>query len=178
MKSATDNWVEVEAASRAVLSEDIVSFIEACRKGPEPDSQLISVLHRVQTHFGYLRQEHLDAVAQLMQIPAAKVAGVASFYHYFRLQPCGRFIVRVCMGTACYVKGAEPVMARFKQELGIDVGETSKDGLFTLEICRCIGTCGMAPVVMIDEEVYSEMTPDKVPDLLNRYIEKARQIPS
>jgi len=130
--TATDNWEEVQAACRAALTEDIVGFIETCRNGPEPASRLISVLHKVQGHFGHLGTEQLDAVSQLLGVPAAKVAGVATFYHFFRLQPQGRFMISICMGTACYVKGADKVAAKFKDELGIDFGQTTTDGLFSL----------------------------------------------
>ena len=110
-----------------------------------------------------------------MQVPAAKVAGVASFYHFFRLQPRGRFIINVCLGTACYVKGADRVARKLIEELGITWGETSKDGIFTLEQARCLGTCGLAPVVMIGEEVHGQVTPDQVPGILEKYLRKARE---
>ena len=115
---------------------------------------------------GYLATPQLDAVAQLMQIPAAKVAGVASFYHFFRLQPRGRFMINVCLGTACYVKGVDKVAERLRDELGISWGETSKDGLFTLEGSRCLGTCGLAPVMMIGDDMHGQVTPDQVPGIL------------
>ncbi len=173
-KPGTDNWTEVEAAARLVLGEPIVALIQKFRAEPHPESQLIAVLHRVQSEFGYLADAHLDAVAQLMQIPAAKVAGVASFYHFFRLKPRGKYMINVCLGTACYVKGAERVAQKVIDELGISWGETSKDGVFTLEGSRCLGTCGLAPVVMIDDEIHGEVTPDQVPTLLEKYIKKAR----
>ena len=110
-----------------------------------------------------------------MQVPAAKVAGVASFYHFFRLQPRGRFVINVCLGTACYVKGADRVAQKVMEELGITWGETSKDGIFTLEAARCLGTCGLAPVVMIGEEIHGNVTPDQVPALLEKYLKKARE---
>jgi NADH:ubiquinone oxidoreductase subunit E len=199
----TDNWQDVEATARRVLGEKIVQFIDECRgkgTGPicrdqplagarpegashksdlspstaEQSSQLVAVLHRVQAQFGYLAEAHLDAVAQLMQIPAAKVAGVAGFYHYFRLQPRGKFVISVCLGTACYVKGADRVAQRLIDELGITFGETSTDGIFTLQAARCLGTCGLAPVVMVEDEVHPEVTPDQVPLILEKYLEKAR----
>jgi NADH:ubiquinone oxidoreductase subunit E len=173
--TSTNNWEEVQAVAKAALTEPIVRYIEQCIAGPEPASQLISVLHKVQNHFGYLGAEQLDAVAQLLQVPAAKVAGVASFYHFFRLQPHGRFQINVCLGTACYVKGAERVAQKIMDELGITWGETSKDGVFTLEGSRCLGTCGLAPVVMIDNEVHASVTPDQVPAILEKYIDRARQ---
>ncbi len=169
-----DNWTEVKSTAEAALTPEMVAYIEECRKSEQPHSNLISVLHKVQEHYGYLSTEALDAVAQLLQVPAAKVAGVATFYHYFRLKPCGKFIIRVCLGTACYVKGGERVAQRFKEELGIDFGETSTDGLFSLEASRCLGTCGLAPVVMIGEQVHAQVTPDQVPAIIEKYIEQTR----
>lgn len=164
--ATTDNWAQVEAAAQAALTPEIVSFIAACRAKPHPESHLIAVLHRVQEHFGYLGQAQMDAVAQLLRVPAARVSGVATFYHYFRLQPRGRFMINVCMGTACYVKGADRVAARFREELGIDFGQTTTDGQFSLHDAACLGTCGLAPVVMINDKVYPRVTPDQVPGLL------------
>jgi NADH:ubiquinone oxidoreductase subunit E len=175
MSTTTDNWDQVRATAAEKLSDEIVAFIETCRAGPQPESQLIAVLHRVQDHFGHLAGEQLDAVAQLLQVPAAKVAGVASFYHFFRLKPRGRFMINICMGTACYVNGADRVAQRMTEELGISWGETSSDGLFTLEGSRCLGTCGLAPVVMIDGEIYGNVTPDQVPIILEKYLEKSRR---
>jgi NADH-quinone oxidoreductase E subunit len=175
MSTCTDNWKQVEASSKAALTESIVAYIDECGRRDRPESNLISVLHKVQDHFGYLSADSLDAVAQLLHVPAAKVSGVASFYHYFRLRPCGRFIIRVCLGTACYVKGAERIAQEFKKELGIDFGETTTDGLFSLEVSRCLGTCGLAPVVMIGEDVYAQVTPDQVPAILKKYFEATRR---
>jgi NADH:ubiquinone oxidoreductase subunit E len=172
--TATDNWEEVQESCQAALTEDIVHFIETCRQGPNPTSQLISVLHRVQEHFGYLGAEQLDAVAHLLKVPSAKVTGVATFYHLFRLQPCGRFMISVCMGTACYVKGADKVAAKFKDELGIDFGQTTTDGLFSLHEAHCVGTCGLAPVVVINDDVYAKVTPDQVPALLEKTVAKTK----
>ena len=169
-----DNWQAVEAAAKIVLGEPLVAFIQQCRTEPHPESQLIAVLHKVQAHFGHLGQAHLDAVAQLMQVPAAKVSGVADFYHFFRLKPRGKFMINVCLGTACYVKGADRVAQKVIDELGITWGETSKDGVFTLEGSRCLGTCGLAPVVMIDDQIHGDVTPDQVPALLEKYLKKSR----
>jgi NADH:ubiquinone oxidoreductase subunit E len=170
----TDNWEHVKAAAQLVLGEQITAAIEKYMAEPHPESQLIAVLHNVQAEFGYLSDTHLNAVAQLMQVPAAKVAGVAGFYHFFRLRPRGKFMINVCLGTACYVKGAERVAQKVIDELGITWGETSKDGVFTLEASRCLGTCGLAPVVMIDDQIHGEVTPDQVPALLEKYLKKAR----
>jgi NADH:ubiquinone oxidoreductase subunit E len=103
------------------------------------------------------------------------VAGVASFYHFFRLKPRGRFMINVCLGTACYVNGADRVAQRVMDELGITWGETSSDGVFTLEGSRCLGTCGLAPVVMVDDQIHGNVTPDQVPIILEEYLKKARE---
>jgi NADH:ubiquinone oxidoreductase subunit E len=174
MSCCSKSWEEVQAAGRAALPESVVEYIEKCRGLPHPESRLISVLHKVQGHFGYLGREQMDAVAQLLQVPAAKVTGVATFYHFFRLQPRGRFVITVCMGTACYVKGAERVADRLREELGIDFGETTKDGMFTLESAHCLGTCGLAPVITIEEGVFGQVTPDQIPGLLEKTIRESR----
>lgn len=171
----TDNWPELERGYRAMLPEDVLAFIDGNRDREHSESLLIATLHMVQDHFGHLGPGHLEAVAQLMQIPLAKVTGVATFYHYFRLQPRGRFLINVCLGTACYVKGAEKVAQKLMDELGIHFGETSKDGVFSLESTRCVGTCGLAPVVMIGEEVHGPLAPGQVPALLETYLARAAE---
>lgn len=176
--ASCDNWPQVEAASVAVLPKAIVKYIEKCAALAHPESNLISVLHKVQDHFGYLGAAQLDAVAQLLRVPASKVSGVATFYHFFRLRPKGRFIISVCMGTACYVKGASQIAERVKQELAIEYGQTTSDGVFSLTESRCLGTCGLAPVVMIDEQVHGKLTPNMIPSLLEQYREKARKEPA
>lgn len=175
--ASTDNWPEVKAVCERVLGEDLVAFIEQCRQSSEPHSHLIAVLHRVQAKFGYLGASQLDAVAHLMQIPAAKVSGVASFYHYFRLQPRGKFIISLCLGTACYVKGADRLAEKLSEDLGIHFGETTSDGLFTLEGARCLGACSLAPVLLVNEDMHGMVTPDQIPIILDRYIRQAKGEP-
>ncbi|MCU0236115.1 MAG: NADH-quinone oxidoreductase subunit NuoE [Acidobacteria bacterium] len=165
---------QVMEQSRAMLPADIVEYIEAVRNRPHPDSQLISVLHKVQHHFGHLDRTHMDAVAHLLGVPAAKISGVATFYHFFRLTPRGQYVINVCMGTACYVKGADKVLEKIREELGIDLGETTRDGLFSLEESRCLGTCGLAPVLMINEEVHAKVSPEQIPALLHKYASQPR----
>lgn len=177
MKTATntDNWALVEADAKLHLPESVVELIEKARQDANPESYLISILHMVQEHFGYLATDKLDAVAQLLQVPAAKVSGVATFYHFFRLAPSGKHTINVCLGTACYVKGANDVAERLKEELGVELGETGKDGMFTLQATRCLGTCGLAPVVMIDDTIYGQVLPDQIPALLEKYRAKSRK---
>jgi len=171
----TDNRAEVRAAAVTALTPEIVEFIEECAADKNPQSHLIRVLHKVQGHYGYLGAEQMDAVAQLLQVPASRVTGVATFYHFFRLEPRGKFMVSVCMGTACYVKGAERVADRLQEELGIRFGETTKDNLFSLEATRCLGTCGLAPVVMIEDKVFGCVEPDQIPGIIGKYTKMAQE---
>jgi NADH-quinone oxidoreductase E subunit len=152
--------------SKSILSTDTVRFIEDCLKREQPQSYLISVLQRVQTEQGYLSRESLDEVSQLMQIPSAKVTGVATFYHFFNFAPKGRHKVTVCMGTACFVRGADKVLERLKEMLSIPAGETTKDGEFSIECARCLGACALAPVVLVNERVYGNVQPGQVEKIL------------
>lgn len=153
----------------SVLTDDIVAYIEECRSREHNESYLISVLQKIQSAKGYLSRESMDEVSQLMQIPAATVTGVATFYHYFSFKPRGLHRVTVCLGTACFVRGADKVLARFKLELGIDDGETTPDGLFSIECARCLGACALAPVVTVGEKVYANVKPGDVKKILKEY---------
>ena len=139
----TELLIAEQEKARAVLPEHVVVYVEHCCGTEHPHSYLIPVLHKVQDHFGYLAQEHMDAVSTLMQIPAAKVTGVASFYHYFTFTPRGEHQISLCMGTACFVKGAGEVLDKLKDLLGIEVGETTPDGLFSIDVARCVGACAL-----------------------------------
>ncbi|MGE5479205.1 MAG: NADH-quinone oxidoreductase subunit NuoE [Chloroflexota bacterium] len=150
------------------LDQDIIDYIKSCREKEHPESYLISVMHKVQGRYGFLSEIHMDELAHLLGVPTSTVYGVATFYHYFRLKPRGKYQISVCLGTACFVKGAEDVLQNFRNELGIELGETTSDGLFSLEGTRCIGVCALAPVVTINDEVYSKMLPNQVPEILNR----------
>jgi NADH:ubiquinone oxidoreductase subunit E len=155
--------------AKAVLPESVIGYIEDCAKKKNPNSHLISVLHKVQDHFGYLAKEHMDAVSVLMQIPAAKVTGVASFYHFFNFTPRGKHRVSLCMGTACFVKGAGKVLDKLQELLGIKIGETTTDNLFSIDVARCVGACALAPVMIVDEKVYAEVKPEQVAKILGEY---------
>lgn len=153
------------------LAEDIVAYIDACKQEEHGDSFLISILHRIQGQYGWLAQEHMNEVAQRLQVPNATVSGVATFYHFFRLKPQGRYHISICLGTACFVKGASKVLAAFESELGITLGESTPDGLFSLEVSRCLGVCALAPVVTLNEETHSQVTPGQVPELIRKATE-------
>jgi len=144
------------------LDPELQDFIASCRKREHHDSFLITVLHKVQARYGFLSFEHMQEVAELLGVPASTVSGVATFYHFFRLKPQGKYKVVFCMGTACYVRGVAAIIDAFKNELGVELGETTQDGLFSLEATRCLGVCGLAPVVMINENVFGKLTPASV----------------
>ena len=145
------------------------AFMVGMCKQPNPESQLIAILHKAQELYGYLDKAVLDEIALTMNIPTAHIWGVATFYHYFHLAPKGKHIISVCLGTACYVKGAQDVLDAIKQELKIDIGATTEDKLFSLQEARCLGACGLAPVVMIDEKIYGGLTPHKAIELLRGF---------
>jgi len=158
-----------EDKARAALPVDVVRFIGECCAKDRPESHLIAVLHQVQNKLGYLGKEHIDAVSVLMQIPASKVTGVASFYHYFSFSPRGKNRISLCLGTACFVKGAGKVLDKLKNLLGIDVGQTTKDSLFSIDVARCVGACALAPVMIVNDKVYAEVKPDQVAKILGEY---------
>ncbi len=130
---------------------------------------LIPVLQIAQGIFGYLPEPALKRIALAMGKSYSEVAGVVSFYAFFSTHPRGKHVVRVCLGTACYVRGGKLVLETMRKELGIEVGETSKDGMFSLEVARCFGACGLAPAMCIDEEVYKRVRPAKIREILASY---------
>ncbi|RKY05673.1 NADH-quinone oxidoreductase subunit NuoE [Candidatus Poribacteria bacterium] len=130
---------------------------------------LIPILQDIQDVFGYLPKEALERVSRRLKIPMSRVFGVVTFYSQFYLQPRGRHTIKLCMGTACHVRGAPRVLQRIKEVLGIDEGETTPDLKFTLEIVRCLGTCFLAPVMMIDNNYYGKLTPQRVERILKEY---------
>ncbi|MGE5675333.1 MAG: NAD(P)H-dependent oxidoreductase subunit E [Mycobacterium leprae] len=119
---------------------------------------LIAVLHKAQQLFGFLPPEVQDHIAQGLKLPPSEVYGVVTFYNLFNTEPVGKYPISVCMGTACYVRGADRILAELQSELAIEPGQVSADGLFSLEVCRCIGACGLAPVITVAGEVHGKVT--------------------
>ena len=132
---------------------------------------LIPVLHEAQELYGYLPLEVQRTIAEELDIPLAEVYGVVSFYAQFTTNPKGKYRISVCMGTACYVKGAGEILDKLKTRLSIDVGECTEDGKYSLDACRCIGACGLAPVVTINDEVFGKLLVDDVDSIIDRYDE-------
>ena len=146
----------------AELDKVIVSL-----KGQE--GAVMRSLQGAQDIFGCVTKDIQVRIAEGLNVPLAEVYGVATFYSQFSLEACGQYIIGVCMGTACYVKGAKDVLEKVSETLATPVGKTSPDGLFTIRDTRCLGACGLAPVMMINDDVYGRLTPDKVPGILASY---------
>lgn len=155
--------------------EELKVFITDCNSKDNPQSYLIAVLHKTQELWQYLPRKIMDIISEEMQIPTAHIWGVATFYHYFNLTPPGEFVLQVCLGTACYVKGAGDVMDAIKEKLGIEVGEITDDGVFSLHGARCLGACGLAPVIMVNDKIHGNLTPDSVKKLLDDYRKKSNK---
>ena len=127
---------------------------------------LIQVLHRAQEIYGYLPVDIQQLIAETLDVPLSEVSGVSSFYSLFTTKPRGEYTIRVCLGTACYVRGGQDIVKKLRQTLGIEVGETTPDGKFTLDVMRCIGACGLAPAITVNETVMRQVNPDKVGRIL------------
>jgi len=152
------------------LSEHTTGIIkDACKQFDNKESELINVLHTVQGKLGYLPAEVQEVIASELNMSVAKIYGVVTFYSFFTMIPKGEHPVSVCMGTACYVRGADQVLNEFKRRLKIEVGQTSTDGKFSLSSLRCVGACGLAPVVMVGEKVYGRVSPQQVKEIIEEY---------
>jgi len=145
---------------------ELKKFIEENKTTPGP---LIQVLHKAQSIFGYLPAEVQKFISFQLNVPLSEIYGVVTFYNFFRTEPIGDHVINVCTGTACHVKGANDLINVLKKELGVEVGGTTKDGMFTLSTARCFGACGLAPVMVIDEEVYGRLSPQKALNILNEF---------
>lgn len=148
---------------------DIDAINVILQKFPEIKGNLIGILHDVQNHFHYLPEAELRYISKKTEIPITQIYSIVTFYNRFSLKPKGKNEVCVCLGTACHVKGAEKVMNEIKGQLNIDKGETTADMIFSLEEVRCIGACGLAPAVVINEETFGQVTPKQVGKILSKY---------
>lgn len=132
-------------------------------------SQLMHILNETQNIYGYIPMRAQKIISEELNVPMAEIYGVITFYSRFSLEPKGKYNIAVCLGTACYVKGSQAVLDKIKEILGIDVGQVTADGKFSLEATRCIGACGLAPVMTINEEVYGKLDPSMIKDILAKY---------
>lgn len=147
--------------------KQLKAVIEECK---DDKSMLMHVMQQAQAIYGYLPYEVQVMIAEGMDIPLEKVYGVSTFYAQFALSPKGEYNISVCLGTACYVKGAQELIDKLQEQLGIGPEECSDDGRFSLEACRCIGACGLAPVLTVNDEVYGKLTGDDIPGILAKYM--------
>ena len=157
-------------AKEQKLACNVVEQVEAiCDKHGNKPGELINILHESQSMYGYLPEEMQRIIARKLNIPASKVYGVVTFYSFFTMTPKGKHPISVCLGTACYVRGSEKLLEEIKRILKIEVGETTPDGKFSLDCLRCVGACGLAPVVTIGEKVYGRLQPKDVQKILDEF---------
>jgi len=167
----TKEQVKEPAAADEVLTPELEAFI---RKWKNEPGNLIMVLHKVQEHFGYVPRPAAFQVAEQLGIPLAKVYGVLTFYHFFKLTKPGRFQISVCMGTACYLKGAADLLQELENILGVGLNTVTPDGLFSVEAVRCLGCCGLAPVMSVNGTMHGNLKREDVAGIVAQYQAKAR----
>lgn len=155
------------------IRADVRKKIEdICQSYANEPSPLMMILSDVQKQFGYIPLEVQEVISQKTGIPVAEIYGVVTFYSFFSLKPKGKYVVGICLGTACYVKNSQAVLDKFHQLLGAGPGETTEDGLFTIEAIRCIGACALAPALSVNGKVYPKVTPDQVQKIIDEYRSK------
>lgn len=165
-------WQMAEVKEIEVLTPDVrEKLTEIIERFKGTEGCLISVLHETQEYLGYVPYDVQKFVAEGLNIPLSEVYGVVTFYSRFTIKPTGKYKIGVCLGTACYVKGSDKVLAKVEEMLGIKAGQTSHDGLYSIEATRCIGACGLAPVITINEDVYGKLAANQVADILAKYHE-------
>ncbi|MFH0702411.1 MAG: NAD(P)H-dependent oxidoreductase subunit E [bacterium] len=148
------------------LSNELIEFIETWKTKP---GNLIMILQKIQEEYGYIRRDNISELSKILGISQAKILGVCTFYHFFKLEAPGKNKISVCTGTACYLKGAGKILEEIKKELNIDIGQITENGKFSLEAVRCIGCCGLAPVMTINGEVFGKLEAKKVKNILKKF---------
>ncbi|MBN2434053.1 MAG: NAD(P)H-dependent oxidoreductase subunit E [Spirochaetes bacterium] len=148
------------------LSAELNQFISEWKEKP---GNLIMILHRVQEEYGYIPREVALELSRMLDVPLAKIYGVITFYHFFKLTKPGKNIIQVCMGTACYLKGGGDLISELERLLGLPVNGTTDDGEFSLEAVRCIGCCGLAPVMTVNGEVFGKITTEQLPGVISKF---------
>ena len=158
--------MSTEVVKPVDLPASLIDFIGTWK---EKQGNLIMVLHKVQEHYGYVPRRVAMEVARLLDVPLPKIYGVVTFYHFFKLQKPGKYNIQVCLGTACYLKGGEDIINELEEILGIGVNSVTEDGLFSIEAVRCVGCCGLAPVLVIGPEVYGKLKKDDIAGIIAKY---------
>ena len=148
------------------MTPELKAFVESWKSKP---GNLIMVLHQVQQAYGYIPRNIAIEISEMLGVPLAKIYGVVTFYNFFKLQKAGKYIVQVCLGTACYLRGGDDIIKEFEKQLGVGLNATTADGLFSVEAVRCLGCCGLAPVVVVNGEVYGKLTKGDVAGIIEKY---------
>lgn len=148
------------------MTLDLRAFIEEWKDKP---GNLIMVLHKVQQTYGYIPREIAIETSELLKVPLAKIYGVVTFYNFFKLQKAGKYIIQVCLGTACYLRGGDDLIKEFERQLGVGVNTTTSDGLFSIEAVRCLGCCGLAPVAVVNGDVHGKLETKDVAGIIEKY---------
>ena len=148
------------------MTPEISAFIEEWKSKP---GNLIMVLHQVQQTYGYIPRNIAIEISERLSVPLAKIYGVVTFYNFFKLEKAGKYKIQVCLGTACYIRGGDDLLKALEQELGIGLNSTTPDGLFSIEAVRCLGCCGLAPVIVVNGNVHGRLTAKDVPAIIEQY---------
>ena len=148
------------------MTPEISAFIEEWKSKP---GNLIMVLHQVQQTYGYIPRNIAIEISERLSVPLAKIYGVVTFYNFFKLENAGKYKIQVCLGTACYIRGGDDLLKALEKELGIGLNSTTPDGLFSIEAVRCLGCCGLAPVIVVNGNVHGRLTAKDVPAIIEQY---------
>ena len=158
--------MSVQTAAEVGFSQELLAFIEDWKKKP---GNLIMVLHKVQEEQGFISRQAAIKVSDLLEVPLAKVYGVITFYHFFKTTKPGKYNIQVCMGTACYLKGADDLLQELEDLLGVGINQVTDDGIFSFESVRCVGCCGLAPVLIVGNEVFGKLEKDSLPEIIAKF---------
>ncbi len=161
--------MSVTSVEEIKFSDELISFIDEWKNQP---GNLIMILHRVQEEFSYIPRASAKKISEMLDVSLAKIYGVITFYHYFKLDKPGEHNIQVCIGTACYLQGGEDMIEELESILGIGVNQVTEDGKFSIEAVRCVGCCGLSPVVVIGDKVFGKLTKKKLPEVLSNFENK------
>lgn len=154
------------STSEIAFSPELTAFIEECKSNP---GSLIMMLHRIQQEFTYIPREAAEKLSRMIGLPLAKIYGVITFYHFFKTTKPGKNRISICLGTACYLKGGQEILDEARSILSIDEGEVTPDGQFSVDPVRCVGCCGLAPVLTVGDEVYGKLVKEQLPEIIAKY---------
>ncbi|MDD4956356.1 MAG: NAD(P)H-dependent oxidoreductase subunit E [Candidatus Omnitrophica bacterium] len=156
--------------------QEIHQVEEIIKEWKGKEGNLIMILHAIEDHYGYIPRNISFTLSRILGTPMARIYEVITFYNYFKLDPPGKHTISVCMGTACYLKGAPQLLRELKRQLKVEEGQTTADGLFHLQVVRCLGCCGLAPVITVDEKVYGKIKASNIKGILDKYVKEGAEV--